>query len=285
MASFDYEKGFVGGLKVSPVAHDECRVGRAPAVHAQVTEEFEFGEFTCQRWGLLCGSPARTTLYEYEGSINEVSCSRCKALLNRWSRDSINARCSGHVITRAGVTRAVAAKSVLFAGELLGVNHQLLARHGHVKIDLSEEHAEDGHDEIRALLTGSDYGTVFERREDETGWIVIKPASEAEVELLKRKLGESARGNTAKLGQVRQNRLVRLTEAEILSLKSLGGATWLRSELAKAVLPAPKAHVSLSSDAPLKGFTLRATDEEWEKLLRLGGTPWVRALVCANSDC
>ncbi len=282
MASYDYEKGFVGGLKVAPVSRAEDRVGRAPAVHAQVTEAFKFGEFTCDAWELLCGSPAKTTLYEFEGSINDVTCYRCIALLDRWSRDSINARCTGHAITRDGLTRAVAAKSVLFAGELLDVNHQLLAKRGQVKIDLSQTDVGDGLDPIRVLLMGHDYGAVFERRDDEQEWRMIKPASDAEQALLKRKLGESARGNTAKQGEVRQNHLVRLTEAESTRLKSLGGAAWVRGKLAKARIPKTKKQFAFDdADSPSKGFTLRATAEEWDKLLKLGGTAWVRSIINA----
>jgi hypothetical protein len=317
MASFDYEKGFVGGLKVAPVSRDEDRVGRATAVHAQVTESFEFGEFVCEQWELLCGSPAKTTLYEFEGSINAITCYRCIALLDRWSRDSINARCTGHVITRDGVTRAVAAKSVLFAGELLDVNHQMLAKRGQVKIDLARTDVGDGLDPIRVLLTGQDYGAVFERRDDEQQWRIIKPAGDAEQALLKRKLGESSRGNTAKQGEVRQNHLVRLSEAESARLKLLGGAAWVRQKVAATSIPyhlvqltaedcarllrldefawvreknakaaAPRKKRKFPDDdagSPLKGFTLRATDEEWDKLLKLGGNTWVRSVINAEA--
>lgn len=283
MASYDYEKGFVGGLKVVPVTRDEGRVGRAPAVHAQVTEAFVFGEFSCAQWELLCGSPAKTDLFEYNGSINAVTCYRCIALMDRWSRDSINSRCTGHAITRDGVTRAVAAKSVLFAAELLDVNHQLLAKRGQVKIDLSLSNTGDGLDLIRVLLTGHDYGAVFERRDDEQQWRIIKPASDAELALLKRKEGESARGNTAKQGEVRQNHLVRLTESEIARVKSLGGAAWIRERIGKTRIPRNKKQfVFENAEGPMKGFTLRATDSEWDKLLKLGGNAWVRSIINAE---
>ncbi|NWD57221.1 hypothetical protein HX878_21055 [Pseudomonas veronii] len=284
MASYDYEKGFVGGLKVAPVSRDEGRIGRAPAVHAQVIEFFEFGEFSCEAGMLLCGSPTKTTLYEFVGSINAVTCYRCIALMDRWSHDSINSRCTGHAFTRDGITRAVAAKSVLFAAELLDVNHQLLARRGQVNIALSSsDGASDGLESIRTVLTAHDYGSVFERDDGSQGWRLIKPASEAEAALLKRKKGESARGNTAKQGEVRQNHLVRLTLAESVRLKSLGGAAWIRAKIAKTAVPRKKKQFAFDdAGGPLKGFTLRATDKEWEKLLRLGGNAWVRSVIDAE---
>ena len=284
MASYDYEKGFVGGLKIAPVSRDEGRVGRAPAVHAQVTESFEFGEFSCEAGMLLCGSPIKTTLYEFDGSINAVTCYRCIALMDRWSRDSINSRCTGHAFTRDGITKAVAAKSVLFAAELLNVNHQLLARRGQVNIALSSyDGASDGLESIRSVLTAHEYGSVFERNDDVQEWRLIKPASEAEAALLKRKKGESARGNTAKQGEVRQNHLVRLSQAESARLKSLGGAAWIREKIAKTPVPRKKRLFPFNDVAsPLKGFTLRATDKEWDKLLKLGGNAWVRAVIGAE---
>ncbi|MGO4801114.1 hypothetical protein ACEN2T_17690 [Pseudomonas sp. W22_MBD1_FP4] len=284
MAGYDYAKGFIGGLKVTPVSRDEDRVGRTPAVHAQVTEYFKFGQFSCDAGMLLCGSPTKTTLYEFPGSISAITCYRCIALLNRWSRDCINSRCTGHAFTRDGVTRTVAAKSVLFAAELLEVNHQLLARRGQVNISLSSpDSASDGLESIRSVLTAHDYGSVFERSNDAQEWRLIKPATEAEAALLKRKKGESARGNTAKQGEVRQNHLVRLTPAESAGLKALGGAAWIRAKIASTAIPRKKKQFALDeAERPLKGFTLRATDREWEKLLKLGGNAWVRSVISAE---
>jgi hypothetical protein len=169
----------------------------------------------------------------------------------------------------------VAAKSTLFASELLGVNNNWLKRNGVIKIDLSSARFGDGLDTIRVALKKHPYGTVIEKVESSRTWRVITPAQDAEKSLLERKIGESIRGNT-RVTEMRQNHTLKLTKDEKTELQKLGGSKWIRAQIANP--PQMAVAMDLVSD-PKDQITLRATDAEWDALLTLGGAPWLRTVI------
>jgi hypothetical protein len=275
MAKFDYTKGFICPIHIVPVVRDPVDAHQRIVVHARASQSFSFGHFNCPEGELLCRSRNGNACHQIEGTVVQVSCTACRKLLDRWSRDAIDSRCVGFSFERDLITRAVAAKSTLFASELLGVNNNWLKRNGVIKIDLSSARFGDGLDPIRVALKKHPYGTVIEKVESSRTWGVITPAQDAEKSLLERKIGESIRGNT-RVTEMRQNHTLKLTKDEKTELQKLGGSKWIRAQIANP--PQMVVAMDLVSD-PKDQTTLRATDAEWDALLALGGAPWLRTVI------
>lgn len=277
MPKFDYGKGFILEMNLVPVIRSAGVNRHRLAIHARAQQDFTFGEFSCPAGELLCRSRDGQACTELEAPIDAVSCTVCRKLLDRWSRDAVESRCMGYAFDRDLITRAVAAKNTLLASELLGVNNNWLVRNGVERIALTAANLGDGLDPIRKALNKHPYGTVIESTRGSSMWEVVKPAQEAEQSLLVRKLGESLRGNT-RVEQFRFNHTVKLTLDEKTKLKALGGSKWIRAVIAK-----PES-ISVSSDLvanPKEQITLRATDAEWEALRELGGSSWLRSAIAS----
>ena len=83
MTIFNYDSGYLVPINVAPVARKANHIGKAPAIHARVMEDFTLGQFTCAAGRLLCGSPEEIECFPVTEPINSVSCARCRELLDR----------------------------------------------------------------------------------------------------------------------------------------------------------------------------------------------------------
>lgn len=275
MTKFNYASGFLVPIHVTPVARNASDIGKAPAIHARVMEDFTLGEFTCSAGRLLCNSPEEIECFPVAEPINSVSCARCRKLLDRWARDSLLARCKGFALSRDGCTRAVAAKSTAMASQILGVGNGVLVRCGINKIVLDAP-LKDGHDHIRKALQSHEYGSVLRLDDGETTWQLEQSPARAEELLRQHLVLYSVRGNTrVEQSALQRNRSIRLTPLEVEALADLGGAAWVRERIDLA----KKSHIDHTLDAPSVNMTIRTTDAQWEKVRALGGYTWIRSMI------
>jgi hypothetical protein len=275
MTKFNYASGFLVPINVTPVARNASDIGKAPAIHARVMEDFTLGEFSCEEGRLLCNTTEGIECFPVAEPINSVSCARCRKLLDRWARESLLARCKGFALSRDGCTRAVAAKSMAMASEILGVSIGLLVRCGINKIELGAP-LNDVHDHIRKALQSHVYGSVLRLVDGETDWQLEQSPARAEEILRHHLVLYSVRGNTrVEQNALQRNRSIRLTPFEFEKLKKLGGAAWVR----KRIDSAKKSQIDHTLDAPSVNMTIRTTDAQWEKVRALGGYTWIRSMI------
>ena len=274
MTNFNYASGFLVPINVTPVARKASDIGKAPAIHARVMEDFTLGEFNCAAGRLLCNSPEEIECFPVAVPINSVSCARCRELLDRWARDSLLARCKGYALSRDGCTRAVAAKSTAMASQILGVGNGVLVRCGINKIVLGPP-LKDGNDHIRKALQAHEYGSVL-RLVDGVTWQLEQSPARAEELLRQHLVSYSVRGNKrVTQDAIQRNRSIRLTPPEVEALADLGGAAWVRERIDLA----KKSIIDHTLDAPSVNMTIRTTDAQWEKVRSLGGYTWIRSMI------
>jgi hypothetical protein len=275
MTKFDYASGFLVPINVMPVARNASDIGKAPAIHARVMEDFSFGPFSCEAGQLLCKSNEEIACYPVSKSLNHVSCARCRWLLNRWSRDALLSRCKGYALSRDGSTRAVAAKSTAMASKIMGIGNGVLLRWGINKIVLGAPR-KDGLDHIRKALQAHEYGSVLRLVDGETEWeLEQSPARAAEL-LHEHMLSYSERGNTrVEQSDLQRNRSIRLTPFEAEALNALGGAAWVRQRIDLA----KKTYIVDNLDTPTVNRTIRTTDAQWDKVRAFGGYTWIRSMI------
>lgn len=275
MTKFDYASGFLVPINVTPVARNASDIGKAPAIHARVLEDFTLGQFSCVAGQLLCRSTEEIECYPISKPINSVSCARCRELLDRWSRDALLARCQGFALNRDGSTLAVAAKSTAMASQILGVGNGVLVRCGINKIVLGPP-MNDGLDHIRKALQAHDYGAVLRLVDGKTKWTLEQPPARAEELLRQHLISYSERGNTrVEQSAMQRNRSIRLTPFEAEALNALGGAAWVRQRIDLA----KKSYIVDNLEAPTVNRTIRTTDAQWDKVREMGGYTWIRSLI------
>jgi hypothetical protein len=275
MTKFNYASGFMVAINVIPVARKACDIGKAPAIHARVMEDFSFGPFNCEAGQLLCRSNEEIACYPVSKPINSVSCARCRWLLDRWSREALLSRCKGFALSRDGSTRAVAAKSTAMASQILGIGNGVLVRCGINKIVLGPP-LKDGLDHIRKALQAHEYGTVLRLLDGETKWELEQSPARAEELLREHMLSYSERGNTrVELSELQRNRSIRLTPFESEALSALGGAAWVRQRIDHA----KKSYIADNLEAPTVNRTIRTTDAQWDKVRIMGGYTWIRSMI------
>lgn len=275
MTQSDYTSGFLVPILVTPVARNSSDIGKAPAIHARVMEDFTIGQFSCETGQLLCRSTEEIECFPILKPLNSVSCARCRVLLDRWSRDALLARCKGFALSRDGCTRAVAAKSTAMASQILGVGYGVLVRYGIYKIVLGPP-LKDGYDHIRKALQAHEYGSVLRLVDGESKWALEQTPDNA-LELLRQHLvSYSERGNTrVEQSKLQRNRSIRLTPFEAEALRGLGGASWIRQRIDLA----KKSSLVPNLDAPTVNMTIRTTDAQWAKVRSFGGYTWIRSLI------
>lgn len=275
MTKFDYASGFLVTINVMPVARNASDIGKAPAIHARVIEDFTLGQFSARAGQLLCRSTEEIECFPVSKPLNSISCSRCRELLDRWSREALLVRCKGFALKRDGSTRAVAAKSTAMASQILGVGNGVLVRCGINKIVLGPP-LKDEHDHIRKALQAHDYGSVLCLADGETNWKLEQSPARAEELLRQHLISYSERGNT-RVGQsaMQRNRSIRLTPFEAEALNTLGGAAWVRQRIDLA----KKSYIVDNLEAPTVNRTIRTTDAQWDKVREMGGYTWIRSLI------
>lgn len=275
MTKFNYASGFLVPISVAPVARNASDIGKTPAIHARVMEDFALGQFSIAAGQLLCRSTEEIECFPVSSTLNSVSCARCRELLDRWSRDSLLARCKGFALKRDGITRAVAAKSTAMASQILGVGNGVLVRCGINKIVLGPP-LKDELDHIRKALREHDYGSVLCLANGETKWKLEQPPEAAEELLRQHLVSYSERGNTrVEQSGLQRNRSIRLTPFEAEALKMLGGAAWVRQRIDLA----KKSSIVANMDAPTVNMTIRTTDAQWAKVRSFGGYTWIRSMI------
>lgn len=275
MTKFDYASGFLVPINVMPVARNPSDIGKAPAIHARVMEDFTLGKFSALAGQLLCRSTEEIECFPVSKPLSSVSCARCRELLDRWARAALQARCKGFALSRDGSTRAVAAKSTSIASQILGVGNGVLVRCGINKIVLGAP-LKDGHDHIRKALQAHEYGSVVRLVDGETKWELERSPARAEELLRQHLLSYSERGNTrVELSALQRNRSIRLTPSEADALNTLGGAAWVRQRIDLA----KKSYIVDNLEAPTVNRTIRTTDAQWDKVREMGGYTWIRSLI------
>lgn len=275
MTKFDYASGFLVPINVTPVARNASDIGKAPAIHARVMEDFTLGQFSAIAGQLLCRSTEEIECFPVSKPLNSVSCARCRELLDRWSRDALLARCKGFALNRDGCTRAVAAKSTAMASQILGIGNGVLVRSGMNKIILGSP-LNDGLDHIRKALQAHDYGAVLRLVDGKSKWTLEQPPARAEELLRQHLVSYSERGNTrVEQSAMQRNRSIRLTPFEADALNALGGAAWVRKRIDRA----QKSYIAGNLEAPTVNRTIRTTDAQWDKVRDMGGYTWIRSMI------
>jgi hypothetical protein len=275
MTKFNYASGFLVPINVAPVARRASDIGKAPAIHARVMEDFTLGQFCSVAGQLLCRSTEEIECFPVSKSINSISCARCRELLDRWSREAHLARCKGFALNRDGSTRAVAAKSTAMASQILGVANGVLVRCGINKIVLGPP-LKDGYDHIRKALQAHEYGSVLRLVDGEAKWMLEQSPARAEELLRQHLVAYTERGNTrVDQSEMQRNRSIRLTPFEAEALTTLGGAAWVRQRIDLA----KKRYIVDNLDAPTVNRTIRTTDAQWDKVREMGGYTWIRSLI------
>lgn len=80
----------------------------------------------------------------------------------------------------------------------------------------------------------------------------------------------------AKVKDLVKGRMVRLSDESFEKLKMLGGVDFIRAHLAKSKKVA-KAKAASGQGLKLRCLYLR--DEDWNRVLELGGASWLRHLI------
>lgn len=271
MGSYDYGKGFVGDIDVEPV-RIACTSDRRGAVHARVVRTFVFGRFIGEAGEVLCGIPRGAQFDPVDGSINDVSCHRCRTMLDRWSVEAYGTKCYGFVLCRPGYRRAVAARSAALAGRILGVTANRMSRSAS-RSPHTLDVAGASLGEVPNELLSYPYGTVIECADGDDLWEVTDTADRTQVEVIASLERDSGKGQV--LSEVRSSYTLRMDLEEVATLKLLGGASWIRQKAKRAKRP----HVDTRLGVADGQYTLRATDSEWNHIQALGAAPWVRTII------
>ena len=221
---------------------------------------------------VLCGIPRSGQFEPIDGSVNDVSCHRCRAMLDRWSVEAYRNKCYGFVLSRTGYQRAVAAKSAALAGRILGVTANMMSRSAtRSPYTLDVVGAPLG--DIPLDLLDHPYGTVIEREDGAELWMVTATAERARAEVIASLERHSGKGQV--LSEVRSSYTLRLDLEEVAALKLFGGATWIRNKAKRAKQSIIDHKLGVADGQ----YTLRATDREWARIQELGAAPWVRTTI------